>query len=101
MKRAIILAINPGTTTTRCATYSLQGNSLSLHAERNLDHAEDDLSGFATIADQLDYRAACVREFLCDALDDQDRLVSVSGRGGMPTPVATSAKLWPKERCAP
>ncbi len=81
-----ILSINPGTTTTRCALYALQGDGLSLITEDTLDHDEAQIARFATIPDQFDYRLSCVRSFLERALGDH-RLVACAGRGGMLTPV--------------
>ncbi|WP_289044079.1 butyrate kinase [uncultured Aliiroseovarius sp.] len=87
MADGCILAINPGTTTTRCALFADQGNgSVDLIAEQGLDHDETQMVGFATIADQLDYRTACVNAFLDEHLDGRN-LVGCGGRGGMLTPV--------------
>jgi butyrate kinase len=83
----LILAINPGTTTTRCALFTCNGAELTLHAEQNQDHDEAHMAGFADIADQLDFRAQCVAAFLEGALKPGDRLVACAGRGGMLTPV--------------
>lgn len=87
MPREIILAINPGTTTTRCALFSLKGTGLSLISEQNLDHDEKMMAGFAGIADQLGYRADCVTAFLDTAIGEDDNIVACAGRGGMLTPV--------------
>ena len=86
MTNTAILAINPGTTTTRCALYEARGAEPGLVAERNLEHDESRMAGFAAIADQLDYRDACVSAFLSDEIGAR-RLVAVAGRGGMLTPV--------------
>ncbi|WP_193143126.1 butyrate kinase [Meridianimarinicoccus sp. MJW13] len=86
MANDAILAINPGTTTTRCALYGVTGDGLRLIAEQNLDHDEGQMAGFAGIPDQLDYRDSCVSAFLSDTLDAH-RLVATAGRGGMLTPV--------------
>lgn len=87
MSRNLILAINPGSTTTRCALYEFAGSSLHPFAEQNLDHDEDLMAGFSGIADQLDFRSACVTAFLAEAMQEGDRLVACAGRGGMLTPV--------------
>ncbi len=86
MPNDAILAINPGTTTTRCALYGIDEGGLRLIAEQNLDHDEGRMAGFAGIADQLDYRDGCVVAFLREALGAH-RLVATAGRGGMLTPV--------------
>jgi butyrate kinase len=87
MTRDLILAINPGTTTTRCALYASAPDGVRPVAEDTVDHADADLAGFASIAAQLDYRAAAVGAFLDGALRAGDRLVACAGRGGMLTPV--------------
>lgn len=87
MQRNLILAINPGTTTTRCALYAVTDGGLSVAAERVLEHDEAEMAGFATIADQLEYRTACVTGFLEPAMRGGDRLAACGGRGGMLTPV--------------
>ncbi|TMV04193.1 butyrate kinase [Ruegeria sediminis] len=81
-----ILSINPGTTTTRCALYGLNGRVVEVITERTLDHDEGVMAGFPTIASQLDFRAAHIAAFLSEYLDDR-RLVACAGRGGMLTPV--------------
>lgn len=86
MPGTAILAINPGTTTTRCALYAPQGPTVGLLAEETLDHCEAEMAQFPTIAAQLDYRAAHVSTFLADHLAGRN-LVACAGRGGMLTPV--------------
>ncbi len=87
MSKNCILAINPGTTTTRCALYDAPDRGpISLLAEQNLDHDETRMSEFATIPDQLSYRTSCVQDFLSAHLGE-GRLVACGGRGGMLTPV--------------
>lgn len=83
----LILAINPGTTTTRCALYALGGATVEAVAEETLDHDETAMAAFPTIASQLDFRAAHVARFVASKLSGQDRLVACAGRGGMLTPV--------------
>ena len=87
MSRNLILAINPGTTTTRCALYAVSPEQLLAVAEQNLDHDEVMMAKFANIASQLDYRAECVERFLSAEMKENDRLVACAGRGGMLTPV--------------
>lgn len=81
-----ILAINPGTTTTRCAVYALRPGGLAVLAETTLEHDEPQLAGFATIPDQLRFRTRCVLDFLTE-VPGCFRLVACAGRGGMLMPV--------------
>ena len=87
MSRDLILAINPGTTTTRCALYAVTPDALVPVAEQNLDHEETMMAQFASIGAQLSYRAECVAEFLRAEMSGNDRLLACAGRGGMLTPV--------------
>lgn len=87
MAIASILTINPGTTTTRCGLFApTQGGGVRMVLEETVDHDETVMAGFARIADQLDYRAECLRRFL-DRVPGDPRLVAVAGRGGMLSPV--------------
>lgn len=86
MSDTAILAINPGTTTTRCALYAPNGPTVGLVAEETLDHDEAEVARFPAVSAQLDYRAAHVDAFLADHLKGR-KLVACAGRGGMLTPV--------------
>ncbi|ABG30514.1 butyrate kinase [Roseobacter denitrificans] len=87
MARNLILAINPGTTTTRCALYAVSSSQIRPVAEQNLDHDEAMMAQFANIASQLEYRATCVGDFIASEMQEGDQLVAAAGRGGMLTPV--------------
>lgn len=80
-----ILAINPGTTTTRCALFAPRGGAMEPLAEETFEHDEAEIAQFSSIAAQLDFRAAQVAAFL-DWHPDV-RVVACAGRGGMLTPV--------------
>ena len=80
-----ILAINPGTTTTRCALFALRGGAVEPLAEETQEHDEAEMARFSGIAGQLDFRAGHVAAFL--ARHEGLRLVACAGRGGMLTPV--------------
>ncbi|NVO57424.1 butyrate kinase [Rhodobacteraceae bacterium B1Z28] len=87
MMREVILAINPGTTTTRCALYSIQGAQLGCIVEETLEHDEVRMAEFAEISDQLEYRSECVAAFLQAHMRSDDLVIACAGRGGMLTPV--------------
>lgn len=87
MSRELVLAINPGTTTTRCALYETRAEGLYAVCERTLEHDETVMAGFHSIAAQLPYRRECVSAFLAEEMGETDRLVACAGRGGMLTPV--------------
>ncbi|KUJ85718.1 butyrate kinase [Ruegeria marisrubri] len=86
MSQNAILAINPGTTTTRCALYAVSRSQVEVIAEQTLDHDESMMAGFPTIASQLGFRAAQVEAFLAEHLGNYE-LLACAGRGGMLTPV--------------
>ena len=86
---ALIIAINPGTTTTRCAAYALGDSGVSAVAEETLEHADSELARFDGIPAQLDYRLERVAAFAGRALAQTPgaAVVACAGRGGMLTPV--------------
>ncbi len=86
MRSDVILSINPGTTTTRCALYTCHADRVSALAEETLDHDETVMARFSSIAAQLDFRAGHVADFLSRHLGAR-RLIACAGRGGMLTPV--------------
>lgn len=86
MTGALILTINPGTTTTRIGLFQPQGAEVREVLEQTLDHDESVMAGFTSIAAQLPFRAAAVRAFL-EARPGAVRLAAVAGRGGMLSPV--------------
>jgi butyrate kinase len=86
MENRAILAINPGTTSTRCALYDLASDGLTLAAERTLEHDETLIASFPSISSQLDFRGACVEAFLAEHLGGKT-LAACAGRGGMLNPV--------------
>lgn len=81
-----ILAINPGTTTTRCGLYSVSNGGVERILEETLDHDEKKISGFPDIPSQLQFRAESIAEFLAKTPGDI-KIVACAGRGGMLTPV--------------
>ena len=59
----VVLAINPGATSTKLALY--QGDNLV--ADQVVRHGDEELAGFETVADQVELRSAAVRTFLAEA----------------------------------
>ena len=86
MTQNLILTINPGTTTMRCGLYERDGAGVKPVREDTIEHDEKVMAGFASIADQFDYRAECLSKFLAGT-DAGGRLAAVAGRGGMLSPV--------------
>lgn len=86
MGTALILTINPGTTTTRLGLFRPEGDRVSQVLERTLEHDEATMARFDSIAAQLPFRASAVQDFL-DRVPGGVRLAAVAGRGGMLSPV--------------
>jgi len=82
-----ILAVNPGSTSTKIALYENE----TLLFEDKIDHPAQSLAGFARMADQLPMRREAVMSRLKErnvALSDLD---AVSGRGGKLPPLRQGA----------
>lgn len=80
-----ILAINPGSTSTKIAIYE---NTKELMTE-NLSHSSDEIGEFATVLDQLDYRFGKIMAFLASQGIKPQELAAVVGRGGLLKPVVS------------
>ena len=75
----IILAINPGSTSTKIAVYEDTQPVLSLA----IDHSAAEIAAFATIGDQFEWRKALVLESLRKRGFDIGTLSAVIGRGAV------------------
>lgn len=91
-----VLAINPGTTTTRCGLYRVANGSAECVLEETLDHDERELAAFPDIPSQLKFRADCIAKFLA-AAPQGATVVACAGRGGMLTPVPSGTIRVNKE----
>jgi butyrate kinase len=79
-----ILAINPGSTSTKIAIYDSENEVIRM----TLRHSETDLAKFHSIADQHEYRENMVLKFLNDNNISLLSINAVVGRGGLLHPVA-------------
>lgn len=79
-----ILAINPGSTSTKIAIYE---NEKEIY-EKTLRHTNEELEPFENISDQLEFR----REVILNAVSESgikiDELAAVVGRGGLLKPIS-------------
>jgi butyrate kinase len=80
-----ILAINPGSTSTKIAVYRDTTEQFS----ENLSHSADELAAFPTIIDQLEYRFGKIMAFLADKRLEPQQFAAVVGRGGLLKPLAS------------
>ena len=78
-----ILAINPGSTSTKIAVF--QGKKLI--KSENLNHSSDELKKYHRIVDQLDFRYEAIIKWLND--HSFRRFDSIVGRGGLLKPIAS------------
>lgn len=79
----IILAINPGSTSTKIAVYYDYKNVLLT----NVKHEQSMLAQFKCIADQFDYRKNMIKDVLKKACIELHKINIVVGRGGLLKPI--------------
>lgn len=78
-----ILAINPGSTSTKLAVY----HDMALLFAKTIRHGDEELSGFQKIADQIPFRLQAVKEFMGERGIGINELSAVVGRGGLLKPM--------------
>jgi butyrate kinase len=84
-----VLAINPGSTSTKIAVYANEQPELVL----NLNHSDSEMEHFRgrPILDQLEFRQQRIERELGNAGCQLEQLHAVVGRGGLMRPVASGA----------
>lgn len=80
-----ILAVNPGSTSTKAAYYT----DSEPVAEITVRHTAGELSGFESIAAQLEFRKDLIMEALAERGLDIAELDAVIGRGGLVKPISS------------
>ena len=85
MNNSTILAINPGSTSTKIAVYEGEEQKFV----QNIRHSLEDLAAFKTIADQYEYRYKVILEVLKENGVDISSIDIVIGRGGLIKPVTS------------
>lgn len=83
MKRHRILAINPGSTSTKVAVYE----DKNLLKELVLRHSTEELKDFARVTDQFEFRKGIILDAVREAGIDIATLDAVIGRGGVLMPM--------------
>ena len=81
--RFTILAINTGSTSTKAAVYCDENQVLEL----SLSHSAEELSQFASIPEQAEWRKGLILEALKQHNIELDSLSAVIGRGGLLRPI--------------
>lgn len=77
--RKYILAINPGSTSTKTALY----DETTLKFQQSFSHNSDELRTFHRVAEQFDYRKSCIMDWLTSIGVGTEELRAVVGRGGL------------------
>ncbi len=83
MAKRLILAINPGSTSTKFALFEEK----NLIFEKTLRHSCEELSGFARITDQFHFRKDLIMKELTDNCHELSEIAAVVGRGGLIKPI--------------
>jgi len=89
MTNKYILAINPGSTSTKIAIFLGQEKTLS----QNISHTAEEIAPFAKIIDQHHFRHKVILNFLKEHAFDVNQLAAVVGRGGLLGPMASGTYL--------
>lgn len=84
-----ILAINPGSTSTKIAVYEDERELFTTV----LDHSVEEIEKYDSILDQYEMRKNVVMSFLNDKKFDINQLSAVVGRGGVLPPVKSGAYI--------
>ena len=78
-----ILAINPGSTSTKIAVYA----NTKVIFLKSIQHPADELAKFKNIADQYSYRKSIILDELKNANIEIEEIEAVVGRGGLIRPI--------------
>ena len=83
MAKRLILAINPGSTSTKFSLFEEE----ALIFEKNLRHSTEELKSFEKITDQFHFRKNLIMNELAEQKTDTKRITAVVGRGGLVKPI--------------
>jgi butyrate kinase len=83
MAKRLILAINPGSTSTKFSLFEEE----YLVFEKNLRHTTEELKGFEKITDQFHFRKDLIMNELSARKTDLKSITAVVGRGGLVKPI--------------
>jgi butyrate kinase len=83
MGKRLILAINPGSTTTKFSLFEED----KLVFEKTLTHSSDELGAFRKVTDQLQFRKELIMKALSENGVDFKRITIIVGRGGLLKPI--------------
>jgi len=83
MTKRLILAINPGSTSTKFSLFEEE----QLIFEKSLSHCPEELAGFEKITDQFHFRKDLIMNELSDRKICLECVAAVVGRGGLVKPI--------------
>jgi butyrate kinase len=83
MAKSLILAINPGSTSTKFAVYEDETPLLI----KTLRHSVDEISKYHTVTDQFDFRKGLIIDVLVHEGFEVDSIKLIIGRGGLTYPM--------------
>lgn len=83
MEQIRILAINPGSTSTKIAVYHNEDPVFV----KNIKHSREEIDQYDSVADQLDFRKQLIINELNAAEVSDDHVRAVVGRGGLVKPI--------------
>lgn len=83
MQRDFILAINPGSTSTKVAIFKEK----ELIASKNLSHSAEEIDSFDRVSDQINMRRDVIIEWMESIEISTKQLKAVVGRGGLLAPM--------------
>ena len=83
MINRLILAINPGSTSTKFSLFEEE----KLVFEKALRHSAEELKNFKKITDQFHFRKGLIMNELAERKIDLERIAAVVGRGGLVKPI--------------
>ena len=84
MKESLVLAINPGSTSTKIAVFNCDYEKLF---QENIKYTAEELAPFASITDQYEFREDGILTKLKEAGIDKIKIKIVVGRGGLVKPI--------------
>ena len=83
MEDVYIIAINPGSTSTKIAVY----HNKECIFEENIKHSTEELAPYEKITDQFEFRKQAILKRLNGTKVDRDKVRVIMGRGGLVRPI--------------
>ncbi len=93
MEKKYVLAINPGSTSTKVSVFRGEVQIKS----KTLDHKLEDLESFEQVFDQYEYRLEIILDWLKTEGITTSNLAAVVGRGGLIRPIASGTYIVTEE----